>query len=59
MNKQDVINLMGEPDRIMRGPMMTSTHWFCLTCAKVHISAMPVNPPSPCECGSPIFEKRS
>lgn len=59
MNKQDVIDLLGEPDRIMRGPMMTSKHWFCPTCAKLHTFATPVRPPAPCECGGIIFEKRS
>jgi hypothetical protein len=59
--KAEVLALLGEPDRIHpagTGPRMVSTHWFCSSCAKLHVSAQPVRPPSPCECGGICFEKR-
>ncbi len=60
MDKQDVINILGEPDRITRNPMMVSGNWFCPNCGKLHVFVVPVPPPAPCKhCGGIIFEKRS
>lgn len=59
--KAEVIAMLGEPDRILPpGSLrMTSTHWFCSTCAKTYVFPQPVPCPSPCECGGICFEKRS
>lgn len=62
MDRDDVIAVLGEPDRILpRGASgMVSRAWFCSTCCKLHTFAEPVRPPSPCDdCGGIFFEKRS
>lgn len=55
MNEDDIRRILGEPDRI-GGKPMTSSAWRCMRCGKVHTSATPIRPPSPCECGSIAFE---
>ena len=60
--KEEVIALLGEPDRIYppgTAPRMLSTHWFCCGCAKLHTFCEPVKCPAPCECGGICFEKRA
>lgn len=47
MNKDDVIALLGEPDRILpRGTGMVSRAWSCSTCRKLHQFPEPVGPPA-------------
>lgn len=58
MNKTEVVELLGNPDVVLpRLAGMVSDAWLCSTCCKVHRSAAPIRPPSPCECGGVFFEK--
>lgn len=58
MNKRDVIEALGQPDRILpAGKGMTSLRWKCGKCKKISDFPQPVRPPAPCVCGSIFFEK--
>jgi hypothetical protein len=60
MDEQDVIDRLGEPDRVLPvSRMMTSAAWMCGQCKVVREFDEPVRPPAPCGCGSVFFEKRS
>lgn len=60
MNEQDVIDRLGEPDKVLPpGSGMMSAAWLCSKCKKLHEFDEPVRPPAPCDCGSVFFEKRA
>ncbi len=58
MDKQDVIDRLGEPDKVLPpGGGMRSVAWRCSTCKVTRQFDAPVRPPAPCGCGSVFFEK--
>ena len=61
MNEDDVIDLLGEPDRVLpAGGGMTSNAWECLKCSTLTTYDTLVKIPAPCSvCGGISFLKRA
>lgn len=59
MNKEDVLDRLGEPDKVLKSGGMVSTDWMCSKCNHLHSFDTPVRPPAPCACGSIFFSKKA